>query len=448
MHLNALPCRKAEQNKTSLGVQGYLEGDVNMNLNNSENYEEFYTVRVNVAKRSRSYERSSKQFRIFDSSHNISQILKFLPFYERLGLRVVNSKWNLSFYFPECWESLDFRFFDLAGHEFYLTNFKRFIAHVKKLDIRIDQISQLNRLICLSQSADLKCVNSISDSNSEPDIIETDNECQLDTDFGFLNPCSNDFSNKHCNLYSNENTFEGLKGVLKTLRSLGNLQIKSQVFSTISSLSSGLSSRFLPCNINRGSDPLDSHFHPCGLHTLVIDSPVDVHFILQITPLVKNIRNLVISRVRDHSSICSVLAEILEHIPRNQLLSLQIGRTIFNDSHRDVEFSTSARARRFNRLNFAYKSFGTTNLEEGDEIISVLLSSQIDSLRIIIVRFFLFIYFLFIYYLFAYLYCYLVTCLTYLLIFLSSYIFILILILQLDDIEISLPAYRQIRSFK
>ncbi|BAM41427.1 conserved hypothetical protein [Theileria orientalis strain Shintoku] len=389
MHLNALPCRKAEQNKTSLGVQGYLEGDVNMNLNNSENYEEFYTVRVNVAKRSRSYERSSKQFRIFDSSHNISQILKFLPFYERLGLRVVNSKWNLSFYFPECWESLDFRFFDLAGHEFYLTNFKRFIAHVKKLDIRIDQISQLNRLICLSQSADLKCVNSISDSNSEPgsdstidvlDIIETDNECQLDTDFGFLNPCSNDFSNKHCNLYSNENTFEGLKGVLKTLRSLGNLQIsdignshnnifvrvhptiikfiESQVFSTISSLSS------------------------------VIDSPVDVHFILQITPLVKNIRNLVISRVRDHSSICSVLAEILEHIPRNQLLSLQIGRTIFNDSHRDVEFSTFARARRFNRLNFAYKSFGTTNLEEGDEIIS------------------------------------------------------------LDDIEISLPAYRQIRSFK
>eukprot|EP00375_Theileria_parva_P000509 XP_763179.1 hypothetical protein [Theileria parva strain Muguga] len=374
-------------------------------------------------------DKSEIRLRVFDSSHNISQILKFIPFYERLMLRIVNSKWNLSFYFSGCWENLDYRFYDLKKHEFYLKHLKRFIVSIKKLEICIDQISDLNKLLksienedlypqCVGLKEDCKIDNVSNCSIETPDFIETDTESNYDDNLSFINYSTNDPSPDYIsdvdfdNHYFNEDVetnlnpeetanstgsprsddacsiddcIDELKTLLSSLKNLNNLYVSDRlrkhnlVYSRISPVilefidSNSLSINSLKNSINTSPYPsLSSNY-------------------FKLVPLIKNVRNLVISRVAQEDSdlsICSVVSELLEHIPKSQLESIQIGKTIQNvKSLKKPSFSSEARARHVNRLSMASGLFHTSDdSEEGDELVYLLLSNHSNSLKIIILE--------------------------------------------------------------
>ncbi|XP_954860.1 uncharacterized protein TA05435 [Theileria annulata] len=388
-------------------------------------------------------DKSEIRLRVFDSSHNISEILKFIPFYERLMLRVVNSKWNLSFYFSGCWETLDYRFYDLKKHEFYLKHLKRFIASIKKLEICIDQISDLNNLLRSIESDDLcsQCVDlrddckldKISNCSIEtPDFIETDNESNYDdnlnynnhstdnqssnyfSDLNFDNSCLNEDHENNLNPEETENStlssgfddscsiddcVDQLKTLLLSLKNLNNLYISDRlrkhnvIYARISPvILEFIESKCFPINslkdLTKNSPSFSNSFN---LTNLILDCPVNLNFILELVPLIRNVRNLVISRIVQEDSdlsICSVISELLEQIPKSQLESIQIGKSVQTvKSLKNPSFSSEARARHINRLSLASNLFHTSgDSEEGDELVFLLLSNHSNSLKIIILE--------------------------------------------------------------
>ncbi|EKX72459.1 conserved hypothetical protein [Theileria equi strain WA] len=375
----------------------------------------------------------------------ISSILKFIPFYERLLLRLVCKNWNKSFQFSQCWESIDFRFHNLLEHPLYGQCIRRFITDTKRVDICIDQLKSVCAFA--THQGVYKKTGQFPWESRELSEAETDVSASYERDvcddmsIEEVISVESDVYMEECECISIEEdgiyTEKGDTGVeehlvnmLNSLKNLEFLQISEKCgqYKTICTrvsplildhvsthknsneviishvdLDVSMEDLNTPKDLANGlqttpqsaiNSPQKSLADRTVLQTLIIDSPIDISSLLKLVPFVKNVKNLVISRIIDcsvrftnvcpteesyysvHSyNICSAVAELVEHVPESQLVSLQIGRTLNSHPEENIQIANDAKLRNIRRVKEAEKIFGE-GVDEADEVLLVLLERQ------------------------------------------------------------------------
>ncbi|KAK2197476.1 bifunctional F-box domain/F-box-like domain superfamily [Babesia duncani] len=277
-----------------------------------------------------------------DLSFVVANVLKYLPFHDRQRLRLVSQAWNDSRHFHQFWQEVDLRFVDLKRRPLPVYKLDRFISTLKTLDICVEQIKDL--------------ISLIHDCTRVP----TSGEVACD-----------------------------ISALLGTLPKLQHVHI-SQYYSGDHSIRSRVNPVLwnLPQVFHNGNDELK---------TLLVDCGFWCGHLPKLAPFMKSVECLVLCRV-ENSTHCSwdsenavsssLIAELLEHIPPNQLKAIQIGTTIpRSNASQKLCIPPVSSVKRHERLEYASKQMNVSisDLEPGDEIISVLLKNHSQSLEYLIV---------------------------------------------------------------